>query len=844
MKVSGSVSPMTNEDSHKRWRVLLLDTKRSNPNHYLCLGLYQALRSHPQVEAVVSSNLGEALSRAREARCNLFIAFDGEELHRGICSRLAALCGRSLLWVTEDPYEIAFNSENAAIFDLVFTNDSASVARYGDKGRHLPLAASPELHFLPVQEDEACLYDLFFAGTAWPNRVALLKQMLDRIEGLKTKLVLPHNEHLPPPSRTLSLPESAYSWRMSNAQFVQFANRSRVVLSLHRAFASSPGGSPMSKTPGPRLFEVAMAGAFQLVDLSLPETTDYFEEGREFVGFTSPADAVEKLEHYLRHPQERLAIARAAQIRAAASHTYRQRVDCLLGEAASLPQPRRSEVVTTRRKRILHVTHNIVGAIPFGGVEIYQDLVARHLVADGAFDVLFYVPGRAGLSKAISVMDSHYRVLEKIDFPSPVNLETLTEADRESAFARVLARYAIDVVHFQHLIGHVPSLPYVARALGIPTMISLHDYHTMCWEFNLLDKSGHFCAPESLSETTCDICIGTTRGGLPNCQSSRRGFYGRMLAHIDVIHCNTDEVARRYKAVYPQLATHPGVLVRGVPIADGEPPKPMVREHPMRVVVLGNFTLNKGAEFLLQLFSLMQDDPILFDVLGKIDHSIEADVRNRNLPNVMLRGGYAPGEQEAWLKGASVALFASKWPETYCLSLSEAWQAGLVPVAPDLGAFAERIRDGENGFKYAPGHLGDLIDLLRLLAHDESLLQDISERLGPHLYATATEHCVWLSGTYRELAARSCTGADMPQFLEREEPLLPDCGVVLTNPSWLRIAGPHSGASVSCEKTMQLPGSPPPIGAYRRATHYFRRYGLVATSRRILYEIRQRTRQG
>jgi glycosyltransferase involved in cell wall biosynthesis len=443
-------------------------------------------------------------------------------------------------------------------------------------------------------------------------------------------------------------------------------------------------------------------------------------------------------------------------------------------------------------------------------------------------------------------MDSQYRVLEKIDFPTLVTQETLTEAGRESAFAGVLARYAIDVVHFEHLIGHVPSLPYVARALGVPTMISLHDYYTMCWEINLLNQSGRFCVPESISETTCDICIGTTRGGLPNSQSSRRGFYGRMLAHVDVIHCNTDEVSRRYRAVYPQLASHPALIVRGVPIPDGQPSKSMARERPMRVVVLGNFTLNKGAEFLLQLFSLTQNDPICFDILGKIDHCIEADVRSRNLPNVILRGGYAPGEQAALLKGASVALFASKWPETYCLSLSEAWQAGLVPVAPDIGAFAERIRNGENGFKYEPGQLGDLIDLLHLLAHDESLLRAISEHLGPHLYATATEHCLWLSETYRELAARGCTAADVPKYQERQEPLLPDCGVVLTNPSWLRVAAPLSDTAANClpEQTMQLPLSPSPIGAYQRAKHYFRRYGLIATARRILYEIRQRTRRG
>jgi len=39
-----------------------------------------------------------------------------------------------------------------------------------------------------------------------------------------------------------------------------------------------------------------------------------------------------------------------------------------------------------------------------------------------------------------------------------------------------------------------------------------------------------------------------------------------------------------------------------------------------------------------------------------------------------------------------LALFLSVWPETFCYALSEALQAGLYPLAYDLGAPAERIR--------------------------------------------------------------------------------------------------------------------------------------------------------
>lgn len=837
-------------DSPGRWRILLLDTKRSNPNHYLCLGLEHALRAHPEVATVFKADLGNALVTARTQGCNLFIAFDGEELHRGICARLAAQCGRSLLWVTEDPYEIPFNLENARIFDRVFTNDSATVHRYGDKGRHLPLAADPDLHFLPVQEDEQCLYDLFFAGTAWPNRVALIKQMLDRIQGLKTKLVLPHNEHLPPPSRTLDLPESAYSWRMSNAQFVRFANRSRVVLSLHRVFTASPGGAPMAATPGPRLFEVALAGGFQLVDLSLEETVRYFQEDQEFVGFRTPAEGVDKLQYYLAHPEERLAIARAAQTKAAAAHTYAQRVDRLLAEAAAIPEPAVTEIssVADSPLRVLHVTHNIIGVVPFGGIEIYQDLVRRQLGGEAngrgrRFEFFFYVPDNTGHSRSARLLNERYEVLEEINFPVVATQEMLTEPGREKAFAGILAKYRIDAVHYQHFIGHVPSLPFISRALGIAAMISLHDYYTMCWQFNLVDMTGKFCAPEGLTETACDLCIGTTRHGLPSSQSCRRGFYGRMLEQVDIIHCNTDEVARRYRAVYPQLARHPGLIARSVPIPDGPQLTPATREQPMRVVLLGNFSPNKGSDFLFRLFSLMRDEPICFDVLGTIDHRIEADVRALNLPNVILRGGYAPGTQGALMAGASVALFASIWPETYCLSLSEAWQAGLVPVAPDVGAFAERIEHGVSGFKYPMGQLGALIDILRLLAHDDTLIRQIGAGLGPHLYGTATEHGHWLADTYAGLAARGARYRGGEPWVERAEPTLAECGVVLTHPSWLRAAPPPAAAPAGApaEVVMQLPAAiQPPVGPYQRTLRYLQHHGLRATVRRVVQEFRFR----
>lgn len=290
----------------KQWRVLILDTKKSNPNHYICLAMTRALAEVEGIGCVIRADYATAIREAQQNSCNLFIAFDGEELDRPIVERIAQACGRSVLWVTEDPYERSVNIANADLFDLVFTNDSGSVAGYGDKGVSLPLAADPRLHFHPIpeQDDDHYLYDLFFAGTAWPNRSDFLAQLQSAIPEINLKLALPANPYIPAPK--LDMDRSAYDWRTPNSEFARFANRSRSVLTLHRAFSSS-GNDPVAHTPGPRFFEVALAGGFQLVDTSIAEirVQDYYREGTEFIGFNGPADCIDKLGYYLAHPAER-----------------------------------------------------------------------------------------------------------------------------------------------------------------------------------------------------------------------------------------------------------------------------------------------------------------------------------------------------------------------------------------------------------------------------------------------------------------------------------------------------------------------------------------------------------
>lgn len=91
-----------------------------------------------------------------------------------------------------------------------------------------------------------------------------------------------------------------------------------------------------------RCFEVAGAGAFQIVDWR-PCLSQLFEDGKELISFTSIADLKQKIDYWLPRDAERRVIAKAGMRRAYSEHTYQHRLSLLLatlsGSAKGFPMP-------------------------------------------------------------------------------------------------------------------------------------------------------------------------------------------------------------------------------------------------------------------------------------------------------------------------------------------------------------------------------------------------------------------------------------------------------------------------------------------------------------------------
>ena len=725
------------------YRILLLDTKSENPNHYICLAVQRALQVHAQVEVLVKAELHNALSLATEHDCNLFFAFDGEELERGMCARLSAMCGRSVLWVTEDPYEVNVNVANSVFFDLVFTNDSASVGAYGAKGRHLPLAGAKPFHFLPtLAASENLRYDIFFAGTAWPNRVSLVKDLLAADWGsdpFKAKIALPTNPHLPP--FELDLPQSQLNWRTSPVDFARFANRSVATLVLPRVFSSS-GERNFAETPPPRLFEAALAGTVQLVQSNIVEADRYFEPGRDFLYFDTAPELIDSVRMLRAKPELRHEMALRAQEKALAQHCYEHRMAYILAQLAQLPESASLPVIAAPvRPKVLFVVHNVIEHGHFGGVEVYLKLISQVLMAE--HDVFFYVPRSVLDSSKTVLLDGHGQTLQEFTFSQATSLWQLSCPEREAAFSSVLDHYSITHVHFHHLINHVPSLVEIAKAFGVASSMTFHDYFAVCHNFTLLSFKGSYCQPDTIPLSQCDVCLWNGHHVLPGSQAVRRAYWDSMLAKIGTLVFNTQGGYELTAKIYPAVAVHPKVSVLPVPMANNQGHAVYQRSSfkPLKVAILGNFTMQKGGNTIARVIPLFENSNVEFHIFGRVEAEFAWLNNSNSLPFVHVHGAYQSTALPSELFFCHVSLHLSIWPETYCLTLSEAWDCGLVPVVTDIGALGERVIDGVNGLKIPHDSEGALVQALRRIAETPGLLEQLQAnissapiaRMGPHL---------------------------------------------------------------------------------------------------------------
>jgi spore maturation protein CgeB len=328
--------------------------------------------------------LGEILlGKVRERRPDLVFCLAQAPVSPELLGAIKAEGVLVAYWFVEDFRVFSYWRDLAPQVDVFFTLQESpfldELKRAGVKNvALLPLAADPEVYrLLSLTPAEKRSYGaaLAFVGAGYRNRQEFFQGFLDldfKIWGSDWNLRGP-----------LAAVIQKQGERVSEDEAAKIFNTSRINLNLH----SSPfcaGINPEGDYVNPRVFDIAAAGGFQLVDRreQLPR---FFQPEEELAAFSSLSEARDKIGYFLAHEDERCRIAARGRERCLREHTYAQRMQealTIFGDFFPDVLPRRPQMedALSRLQRQFspdHAVQAVLARAPEGTTEL-SDLV-EHL---------------------------------------------------------------------------------------------------------------------------------------------------------------------------------------------------------------------------------------------------------------------------------------------------------------------------------------------------------------------------------------------------------------------------------------------------------------------------------
>jgi glycosyltransferase involved in cell wall biosynthesis len=363
----------------------------------------------------------------------------------------------------------------------------------------------------------------------------------------------------------------------------------------------------------------------------------------------------------------------------------------------------------------------------------------------------------------------------------------------EANFERVLREFRPDLVHMQELIGLPSSLIDIARAHGVPTVITLHDYFLLCPTLKLFDVDDRICLRPDVGGQCARCCAGAPAG--------RGTFVRASLGHDVATRIPQSWVSPAVKVAGPVLdavtgAFRRGEMMTGETPAELEPPpappeaaaryqerrdtnvkrlnridaliaqsrrvqeiyaqlgvdrdrievvhstlrhhesiRPKVIEEPPRpvrfVTLNGCASVQKGSEVILgALDALARDGPEDAFELSVLGYVAES-ARPRLLEhrNVKLAGYYEPEALDAVLEPFHVGIVPSAWEEVYGYVGIEFLAKGIPVIGNARGGITDYTREGETGWLNRSADGEGLAQIMREVVERPEQIVELNGRI-------------------------------------------------------------------------------------------------------------------
>jgi spore maturation protein CgeB len=261
---------------------------------------------------------------------DLFVEAGGYRIWPETIDRIKDFGVKTILWTIDPPRNFDSIIKAAPHYDFVFTGGSEAydiLKGIGAKNlSFLPFACDPDFHNpqrLTVEEKRLYDCDIAFVGSVHPELYPFRVRILEAISDFDLGVWGPGAESI---SSSSPLKKRIRGDKTTPNVWTKIYSQAKIVLCMHY---KDPEGKIPCHQASPRVYETMASGAFLMVDAQR-DVINLFNPGVELVVFEDIEDLYDKIHYYLKHQNEREAIAHKGRETVLNKHTYPHRLEKML----------------------------------------------------------------------------------------------------------------------------------------------------------------------------------------------------------------------------------------------------------------------------------------------------------------------------------------------------------------------------------------------------------------------------------------------------------------------------------------------------------------------------------
>jgi len=306
-----------------------------------------------------------------------------------------------------------------------------------------------------------------------------------------------------------------------------------------------------------------------------------------------------------------------------------------------------------------------------------------------------------------------------------VDVNTAVEDPAVRSFARQhLANGRYDIVHIVHPM-RMSSFATVAHEQGVPYVMTLTDFWTICPKITLQTTCGSLCSGPQSGDACAQFCPELNSASVKSRLAAIHAIVRRASMVISPSEIASALVQNEFPDIPITVVPH-GLCLR-VFSAQRKQYEP---DRHITFGYCGGLAPHKGVHLLIEAFRSLNTNTAHLHIYGA------AAPNERNYAHrlhklaggderIVFCGDYSIEDVGRVFQSIDVLVIPSVWYETYSFTLHEAFASQVPIIASDIGVLGEKIKEGLNGLKFPVGDAAALAGKLKLIIETPTLLNSM-----------------------------------------------------------------------------------------------------------------------